>query len=150
MQLIPFKPCRAQALGDLPGSQMKVAFQNQGLCVVRDSKTCWAKIWPCFYQCKMGLFQERSVYVHCCKTDHYLAKKCLILTCFPLNVQEKQSKINKWKCFLPARSFITSKTPHTIYNSFREFFAANRFYLNIIQIPEWWLMCKSSQVGQKR
>lgn len=54
MQLIPFKPCRAQVLGGLPGSQMKVAFQNQRLCVARGSKTCWAKIWPCFYQCKIG------------------------------------------------------------------------------------------------
>lgn len=70
MQLIPFKPCRAQTLGDLPSSQMKVAFQNQGTYVVRDSKRCWAKIWPCFYQCKMRLFQWRCVYVRQCKIDH--------------------------------------------------------------------------------
>lgn len=58
MQLIPFKPCRAQALGDLPGSQMKVAFQKQGLCAVRDSKTCWAKIWPCFTSVKWDYFRR--------------------------------------------------------------------------------------------
>lgn len=135
MQLIPFKPCRAQALGDLPSSQMKVAFQNQGLCVVRDSKTCWAKIWPCFYQCKMGLFQERSVYVHWYKTDHYLAKKCIMLTCFPLNVQEKQRSTNE-NVFFQLEVLEHLKHVRHFMIVFRVFCAANRFYLRIIQIPE--------------
>lgn len=135
MQLIPFKPCRAQALGDLPSSQMKVAFQNQGLCVIRDSKTRWAKIWPCFYQCKMGLFQERSVYVHRYKTDYYLAKKCIMLTCFPLNVQEKQRPTNE-NVFFQLEVLEHLKHVRHFMIVFRVFCAANRFYLRIIQIPE--------------
>lgn len=66
----------------------------------------------------MGLFQERSLYVHWYKTDHYLAKKCIILTSFPPNVQEKQSKDQQRKYFHPARGFITPKTCQTVYDSF--------------------------------
>lgn len=131
MQLIPFKPCRAQTLGDLPSRQMKVAFQNQGMYVIRDSKRCQAKICPCFYQCKMRIFPWRCVYVrqYKCKTDHYLARQSIMLTSSFLLIPKKTKlKITKKNIVLFQLEVL--KAPKHVRHfmiALRVFCVANRF-----------------------